>query len=515
MNFLPRGPRIPLRPIRLAAALCAALGVVACAPKQDPLDPDQAPDINYNVTALKDAKHVGSIQVIDDEVLTRMAGTFPGCAIAIVDGGQIAYMKGYGVADFRQKANPFDDDLMSKDTVGGIGSVSKILTSVAVMRLAELGHVDLDAPITNYFPHWTPWEWNFVTVRQLLSHRGGFARDPNPNLAGTIAPATLDNFFGLHSSQHPRFGLLEFILTDRGVPSIPQIGLYSYSNIGYVILGAIVDWVTTQPAFDDGPHGYEKFVWSLFANAQDAAVTTCLDHPWRDGDIPNLAQSYDSSWNELDTAWSGWQSAPGGWSMTIGDLARVLIALDGNQILSPQSLQEMRTNPGPWLPNTANYGLGLFLESKAGRTAYSHGGSIDGFRTQVIVWPNEDVAVAVFANADRNGVGGIAEEVGRIWIEQGPFTPVVSRSERQFMQSATYEVSTRDFAGAERIVKGLLGRYGEQGTESWLVRTVGSQSSLGQSLVDLVQRDPSQLEAASQGFLDVLSRDGFVGPYRR
>ena len=72
------------------------------------------------------------------------------------------------------------------------------------------------------------------------------------------------------------------ILTSRGVPTIGNIGDYAYSNIGYTILGAIVDWVTTQPGFTDGLAGYERFAWSLFANADDAALTTCLDHPWRD-----------------------------------------------------------------------------------------------------------------------------------------------------------------------------------------------------------------------------------------
>jgi CubicO group peptidase (beta-lactamase class C family) len=499
------------------ATLCAALalGVAACAPNQDPFDPDQAPDINYAVTQLKDAKLVGTIQVIDDEVLARMAGRFPGVAIAIADGGVIRYTQGYGVADFHVKANPFDDDPMTKDTVAGIGSVSKTLTATAVMRLAELGHLGLDTPIANYFPHWTPPEWNFVTVRQTLAHRGGFARDPNSAQAGTLTPAALDGVFGPRSSQHPRYGVLEFILTPNGIPALGQVGSYAYSNIGYVVLGAIVDWITTQPAFADGPKGYEPFVWSLFANAQDAALTTCLDHPWRATDIPNLAQSYDSNWNELDTPYSGWQSAPGGWSMTVADLARAFVALEENQILSAASLTAMRTNPGPWVAGTSNYGLGLFLESKAGRPAFSHGGLIDGFRTQVIAWPGEDLVVAVFANADRQGVGGIAEEVGRIWIEQGPFTPVVSRGDRAFMQSATYEVSIRDFAGAERLVRGLLGRYGDDGTAAWLGRTVGAQSSLGSLLVDSVRRDPLAVEQASQQFLDVLGVDGRVGPYRR
>jgi hypothetical protein len=66
-------------------------------------------------------------------------------------------------------------------------------------------------------------------------------------------------------------------------------------------------------------------------------------------------------------------------------------------------LAEMRINQGN------QYGLGLQLMPKANRVAYSHGGVIGGFRTQFTVWPNEDVAVVVFANAE-------ATQAGSSWI---------------------------------------------------------------------------------------------------
>ncbi len=497
----------------LALTLTFGLLAGACAPRQDPFHPDQAPDVNYSLTKLKDAKHLGTIQVIDDEVLARMAGRFPGCAIAIVDGDEIAYMQGYGVADFHVKANPFDDDPFTKSTVGGIGSVSKTLTAMAVMKLAELGHVNLNAAASTYFPHPTPAGWNAMTLRQLLSHRSGLPRDPDSTLPGTLTPAQVDLSFGPKSSQHPRYGIFESIFTTKAVPVAAQIGKYSYSNMGYLVLGAVIDWVTQQPAFTDAQRGYERFVWSMLSNASDAALTPCLDHPWRSTDIPDLAQSYDAAWNPMDTPYSGWQSAPGGWSMTVGDLARVLLALKGNQVLSPASLASMRTDPGA-PADPSGYGLGVFLTSMAGRTAYHHGGVIDGFRCQVVVWPNEDVAVAVIANADRNGVGAIAEEVGRLWMDEGPFVPQLDRNDVAFRSTATWQVSTRHFGGAEDLVQGLRRKYGERELEAFLGSMLRSQSSTAASLADLVTRDPNRVEDASRLFLDTLARDGRVGVYR-
>jgi CubicO group peptidase (beta-lactamase class C family) len=139
-----------------AAATVFGLCVAACAPRQDPFHPDQAPDVNYDLTAIKDQKYLGAIPAIDDFVQAEMLGKFPGCTIGVVHQGQIAYLRAYGIADFRIQGNPFDDVPFTRQTVCGIGSVSKVATAIAVMKLAELGHVNLDAAASTYFPHWTP-----------------------------------------------------------------------------------------------------------------------------------------------------------------------------------------------------------------------------------------------------------------------------------------------------------------------------------------------------------------------
>ena len=92
---------------RFPALLATIAGAVsACAPIQDPAHPDQCPDVNYSVTAVKDAQQIGSIAAIDVEVTSRMAGKFPGCAIAIVEGDEIVYMKGYGFSHFNVSSLP-------------------------------------------------------------------------------------------------------------------------------------------------------------------------------------------------------------------------------------------------------------------------------------------------------------------------------------------------------------------------------------------------------------------------
>jgi hypothetical protein len=192
----------------------------------------------------------------------------------------------------------------------------------------------------------------------------------------------------------------------------------------------------------------------------------------------------------------------------------VLLAIGGNQILTAGSLLQMRTNPGPGI-GSDNYGLGLFLESKAGRTAWSHGGVIDGFRAQVIYWPNEDVGVAVLANAAVQGVHGIAEEIGRMWIEGDHQASLPDRNQQSAMRTSSYELSRDHFARADALVRPLVRNLGERGAATFLTSAIWSQSSLGRTLVERLQSAPGDIEGASRLFLDVLRQDGHVGSYVR
>lgn len=485
---------------RNAFLALSGAALAACVPVQDPNDPDQAPDINYTVTELKDTSLVGSLPHIDQEVLDRMIGKFPGCAIGIVDGGEVVYLKGYGVADFHIKGNPFDDDLFTKDTVVGIGSVSKTLTAMAIMALKDMGKVQLNASLASYFPHAVPAGWHLISVRDVMAHRGGFERDPNPAAPGALSAADVDAIFGeQHSSQHPRRAIREFLATSLGNPTPAKIGDYHYSNIGYTVLGALIDNVTNDGSFPDTQTGYERFVWSLVTGASDSSLTAALDQHWRDGDIPNLAQSYDGNWDPMDTPYSGWQGPAGGWSMTIGDLSRVLANMMTNEIVTGANLAQMRTNPG----FGGSYGLGLFLDPKLGQPAYHHGGSIDGFRTQVLVLPESDIAVAVFANADRSGVGAIADAVALSYLENRDVAPEFSRFDMAVLESDRGQAS---------LLIGLLlpavQGYTESGgrtVDPRFVESVGRMSPEAARLVE-IGRSPRKSKQTDDEAAELLAR---------
>src|SRR5262249_36570080 len=96
----------------------------------------------------------------------------PALSIALVDDQQIVWARGFGFADPKAKTPA------TAETVYRVGSVSKLFTDIAVMRLVEQGKLDLDAPVTKYLPDFKPKNpFNkLITLRQMMAHRSGLVR---------------------------------------------------------------------------------------------------------------------------------------------------------------------------------------------------------------------------------------------------------------------------------------------------------------------------------------------------
>src|ERR1700675_3042457 len=95
----------------------------------------------------------------------------PGLALLVSRGGTIVRAEGFGMANVELQVPG------KPETIFQSGSVGKQFTATAVMMLVEEGKIQLDDPLTNYFPD-SPATWKEVTVRELLSHTGGFGDYP-------------------------------------------------------------------------------------------------------------------------------------------------------------------------------------------------------------------------------------------------------------------------------------------------------------------------------------------------
>ena len=165
----------------------------------------------------------------------------PGLALGVVRGGEVVYLKGYGIA------GP-DGRAVTPQTPFILGSTSKSFTALAVMQLVEAGKIDLDAPVTSYLPWFRTADItasNQITVRNLLNQDSGL---------GVYAGRQ-----GLADNDQSSTALEQGVRQLAGLQLSQPVGkAFEYSNVNYTILGLIVQAVSGKP--------YEEYVQSeIFA----------------------------------------------------------------------------------------------------------------------------------------------------------------------------------------------------------------------------------------------------------
>ena len=422
--------------LRVSAISVACLALFGCQPETE--GPDQCRDENYALSALlSEVSAEPSYSELDGTIrdLMRVRG-LPGCSIGVVDENDIVYVKGYGNANISE-ALPFE-----ATTPSAIGSVSKTLTALAMLKLVELGYAALDDTVNAHLGANTVPEWESVTIHHLLSHTGGFAGDPifEP---GARLEADFQTLYGT-DLEHP--GLFPAILVPAYADLTPfdpaQVGTPQYSNAGYTVLGAVIDSIVADHPDALGAVGYEDFTWRAMPQT---GFTLCQNEYWREDDIPNLAMGYDGSGEEapahLDGQSSsgaptggpaGWQGPAGGWSVTINDLMRVLIGVNTRANMDPALWEAMMTPHATVLG--APYGYGVFLSGSGAQSSggirvpgeqeeplvYFHGGSIEGYKAFYRAQPETGRAVAAMCNSSNTGTETIVSAVEDYFWGGGP-----------------------------------------------------------------------------------------------
>jgi CubicO group peptidase (beta-lactamase class C family) len=173
---------------------------------------------------------------IDAYIESEMqAQGIPGLALGIVQGDQIAHLKGFGMADPDGRA-------VTPQTPFILGSLSKSFTALAIMQLVEAGKVELDAPVQRYIPWFRVADEAAsaqITVRHLLNQTSGFS-----TTAGRQDSIDFDPSAEALEKRVRRLRDVEL--------SQPVGATYQYSNCNYATLGLIVQMVSNQP--------YESYV---------------------------------------------------------------------------------------------------------------------------------------------------------------------------------------------------------------------------------------------------------------
>jgi CubicO group peptidase (beta-lactamase class C family) len=166
------------------------------------------------------AKLLAAMTKVDTAIEAEMASqNVPGLALGVVIDGELAYAKGYGVADVDTKSAP------DADTVYRIGSISKSIAALGLLALRDDGVLQLDDPLVRWVPEasaliYPTHDARPITLRQLLTHTSGLARDVD---------------FKKTSSEK------EFLAQLQGVALDHSPGeQFVYSNLGFALVGIVV-----------------------------------------------------------------------------------------------------------------------------------------------------------------------------------------------------------------------------------------------------------------------------------
>lgn len=274
----------------------------------------------------------------------------------------------------------------------GIGSITKNIVAVTIMRLQEENLLSINDPIHMYLPRYNNIDSN-ITIKELLQHTSGIYNfTDNTQYTGRIN-SDMDSLWNPEN-------VLAYVLA----PNFAHGTSWKYSNTNYILLGLIVEKVYKMPLeqayrdlfmtkhFLSGLYLWpdENFSGPLVHNWVDLNGDGILD----DASIFPTTALYSSCW------------AAGAIITQPQRLGFYAMSLFNGSLLSPESMQQITTFRNVSFGAANGYGLGLFrYNSVAGRTIWGHGGNVFGYASIMMHAPSDSITVIVCANKDLSTTG--------------------------------------------------------------------------------------------------------------
>ncbi|TRZ90176.1 class A beta-lactamase-related serine hydrolase [bacterium] len=358
-----------LRALSLAAALFAVAGGFAVAQAEAAR---MATETSTYADTIRDGR-------IAAKELLKQTGA-PSLSLALVNGDRVVWSQGFGYADKAASMRP------QASTMYGIGSVSKMLATVAAMKLVEQGKIELDAPLTSYVPEFRMLSpaYRRITLRMLLDHSSGFPGSTYGNaITRVYYPGYLQQVMDALADEE--------LKTTPGYMSV-------YCNDGFTLIEKIVPAVTGKTfaqyvedeifkplGMDHSAYPLHPFAHGTYAKAYNGDVA-------RPREVLNVLASGAVYSTPTDMGRLGAMLMNGG-------------LYKGTRVLSADAVAEMGAdqtlnsfNPVP--SNAARYGLGWDTVTEPGLravgvTGWAKGGDSVDYHAAFMVAPKVKLAVVV------------------------------------------------------------------------------------------------------------------------
>ncbi len=367
------------------------------------------------------------------------ATSLPGLSLALIKNNEIVYARGFGQrdVDYGLPATP--------ETLYSVGSVTKSLTALAILQLAEAGKLKLNDAIDKYVPYTVKPKGKDICIKHLLSHSTGI-----PGLA--YAEAILRHASGVGGKALAISGpadIMTFASDANDWVETSPGERWFYFNEGYAMLGQIIEHVSGQNYNDYikehilEPLGMKRSFYSKKEVEADDDVA--VPYTVRPNQDPKPGRYlYRSIRSE------------GGLISNVLDLSKyIMMYLEGGKgLLSEAGIKGMweprvsmpwQSNPslfgepGTSKPDT-DYGYGLSKEQFFGETFVGHGGSVGVATAHIAFLPESKIGVALLTNGSGYPTGYFAKVALAMLLEKDVNTLPFLRVEKDLSSlTGTFE----------------------------------------------------------------------------
>ncbi len=314
----------------------------------------------------------------------------PGGTALVSRKGKVIYKKAFGMADLELNVP------MHSDMIFRIGSITKQFTAVAILQLAGKGKLSLQDDIRKFIPDY-PTQGHTITIEHLLTHTSGIKSYTGMPVFESMMRKDMKPQEIIDVFKNEK---MEFAPGTR----------WKYNNSAYILLGYIIEKVSGK--------SYEEYVKeNLFIPA--GMTNSGYGNELRI--IKNRAKGYQENNDVYENANYLSMTLPyaaGSLISTVEDLWKWNQALHSHKLLSKTWLDKAFTAYKLSTGKSTYYGYGWAVNPVQGSTAIEHGGGINGFLTDAIYLPAEDVFVAVLSNCTCNSPDNMVLRMAALTINK-------------------------------------------------------------------------------------------------
>lgn len=315
----------------------------------------------------------------------------PGGQVLVKHHGKVIYDRCFGLANLEHHIP------ITPTTRFHVASVSKQITVLSLLLLAEQGKVDLDADVRTYLPDLVHWK-ETVTVRNLMN-----------NTSGIRDQWELFCLRGIHYTDTITMRDFEQTLRPQQTLNFQPGSRFLYSNSNFTMIAQIVHRISGM----DLPDFAQQHIFTPLGMTH-----TCIRRGYWQM-IPELALSYsdDGSGRFVPSALNFALWGATSMNTNVSDLMLLLEHYHHPRICSQKTIDEMMNCPTLADGSRSGYGGGLFVHEYKGHPCFEHGGVDAGYRAHVYSFPQDELDITIVSNTSNTPTAVAAQQIAEIVLD--------------------------------------------------------------------------------------------------